>query len=141
MATNNIGELMAKVEDEDFLEFGLIPEIVGRLPVVCSLHDLDRSALLRILVEPKNALIRQYQKYFEMEGIELEFDPAALDAIVDIAIKRKTGARALRSIMESSMIEIMYELPSQTNIKRCIITKEVIEKGAQPEIIQKAIRA
>jgi ATP-dependent Clp protease ATP-binding subunit ClpX len=137
MATNNIGELMAKVEDEDFLEFGLIPEIVGRLPVVCSLHDLDRAALLRILVEPKNALIRQYQKYFEMEGIELEFDPAALDAIVDIAIKRKTGARALRSIMESSMIEIMYELPSQSNIKRCVITKEVIEKGAQPEIIQK----
>jgi ATP-dependent Clp protease ATP-binding subunit ClpX len=141
VATNNIGELMAKVEDEDFLEYGLIPEIVGRLPVVCSLHDLDRGALLRILVEPKNALIKQYQRNFELEGIELEFTPDALDTIVDIAIKRKTGARALRSIMESAMTEIMYELPSQANIKRCVITRDVIEKGGQPEFILKAQRA
>jgi ATP-dependent Clp protease ATP-binding subunit ClpX len=136
--TGNIGELMAQVEDEDFLEFGLIPEIVGRLPVVCSLHDLSREALLRILLEPKNALVRQYQKYFELEGIELEIKKDALETIVDMAIKRKTGARALRSIMESAMTEIMYELPSRADIKRCIITKDVITKGAKPEFVLKA---
>ncbi len=136
--TSNIGELIAQVEDEDFLEYGLIPEIVGRLPVVCSLHDLDKEALHRILVEPKNALVRQYQKYFELEGIELEFQKDALDAVVNIAMKRKTGARALRSIMESAMIEIMYEIPSLTDVKRCIINRKVIEHGARPELLNKA---
>ncbi len=136
--SGNIGELIAQVEDEDFLEFGLIPEIVGRLPVVCSLHDLNREALLRILLEPKNALVRQYQKYFELEGIDLEFKKDALETIVDMAIKRKTGARALRSIMESAMTEIMYELPSRTDIKRCIINKDVFIKGAKPEYVLKA---
>jgi ATP-dependent Clp protease ATP-binding subunit ClpX len=136
-----IGELMTRVEDEDFLEYGLIPEIIGRLPVVCSLHDLDRDALLRILVEPKNALVRQYQRYFELEGIELEFTPDALEAIINMAIKRKTGARALRSIMESAMTEIMYEIPSLPDIKRCVITGEVVAKGARPELLRKAQRA
>ena len=138
MTASNIGELMMHVEDEDFLEYGLIPEIVGRLPVVCSLHDLNRDALLRILVEPKNALVRQYQRLFELEGIQLDFEPAALETVVEMAIKRKTGARALRSIMESAMTEIMYEIPSLPDIKRCIITKEVIEGGARPELLRKA---
>jgi ATP-dependent Clp protease ATP-binding subunit ClpX len=136
-----IGELMTKVEDEDFLEYGLIPEIIGRLPVVCSLHDLDRHALLKILTEPKNALVKQYQRYFELEGIELEFGPDALEAIIDLALKRKTGARALRSILESAMTEIMYEIPSLPDIKRCVVTSEVIEKGARPELLRKAQRA
>jgi ATP-dependent Clp protease ATP-binding subunit ClpX len=127
-----IGELMAEVEDEDLLEYGLIPEIIGRLPVVCALNDLDRKALLRILTEPKNALIKQYQKYLELEGIDLEFEPEALEAIVDAAIRRKTGARALRSILESAMTEIMYEAPSMENINRCLITRNAIEKGAKP---------
>jgi ATP-dependent Clp protease ATP-binding subunit ClpX len=136
----NIGELLAQVEDEDLLEFGLIPEIIGRLPVVSALHELDREALLRILVEPKNALVKQYHKYFELEGIELEFQPGSLEAAVEIALKRKTGARALRSIMESSMTEIMYEVPSLPPLHKCIITKEVIEGTAKPELEFKAKR-
>jgi ATP-dependent Clp protease ATP-binding subunit ClpX len=136
--SSNIGELISQVEDEDLLEFGLIPEIIGRLPVVSALHDLDREALLRILLEPKNALVKQYQKYFELEGIELEFEKEALDAIVNIAIKRKTGARALRSIMESAMIEIMYEVPSMPDLSKCVITSDVIEGHAKPKLEYKA---
>jgi ATP-dependent Clp protease ATP-binding subunit ClpX len=132
------GELMAKVADEDLLEFGLIPEIVGRLPVVCALHDLDKEALLRILVEPRNALAKQYQKYFELEKIDLEFEEGALDAVADIAMKRKTGARALRSIMETAMNEIMYEVPSLTGIQTCIITKDVFEHNSRPILKFKA---
>jgi ATP-dependent Clp protease ATP-binding subunit ClpX len=132
-ASQNIGELMSQVEDEDLLEFGLIPEIIGRLPVVCALHDLDSSALLRILTEPKNALIKQYLRYFELEGIELKFDPEALQKVVDIALKRKTGARALRAIMESAMIDIMYEIPSLKDVAQCVITADVIENHSAPK--------
>jgi len=132
-ASQNIGELMAHVEDEDLLEFGLIPEIIGRLPVVCALHDLDSAALLRILTEPKNALLKQYQRYFELEGIELKFDFDALQKVVDMALKRKTGARALRSIMESAMIDIMYEIPSLKDLAKCEITADVIENHSAPK--------
>jgi ATP-dependent Clp protease ATP-binding subunit ClpX len=127
-----IGELMAHTEDEDLLEYGLIPEIIGRLPVVCALHDLDHEALKRILTEPRNALIKQYKKYFDLEGVDLEFEPAALDAIVDLAIKRKTGARALRSIVEGAMMEIMYELPALEEVSSCVITRDVIEHRSRP---------
>ncbi|OGC94861.1 MAG: ATP-dependent protease ATP-binding subunit ClpX [candidate division Zixibacteria bacterium RBG_16_53_22] len=127
-----IGELMAHAEDEDFLEYGLIPEIIGRLPVVCALHDLDKNALIRILTEPKNALIKQYQKYLELEDVALEFEPEALDTIVDMAMKRKTGARALRSILESAMMEIMYDVPSLDDVAGCVITKGVIEGKSRP---------
>jgi ATP-dependent Clp protease ATP-binding subunit ClpX len=133
-----IGELMAEAEDHDLLEYGLIPEIIGRLPVVSALHDLDEDALLRILIEPKNALVRQYQRYFALEGIELEFEPVALKAVVARAIKRGTGARALRSIMESAMNDIMYEVPSMKGLKKCIITRDVIENHASPELLYKA---
>jgi ATP-dependent Clp protease ATP-binding subunit ClpX len=136
----NIGELMAHVEDEDFLEYGLIPEIIGRLPVVCALHDLDKAALVRILTEPQNALIKQYQKYLELEGVELEFKKEALDAIVELAIKRKTGARALRSILESAMTDIMYDVPSLGNVSGCVITRDVIEGGARPIFSHEAKR-
>ena len=131
-ASASIGELMAQVEDEDLLEFGLIPEIIGRLPVVCSLHDLDNAALLRILTEPKNALVKQYHRYFELEGIELKFEDNALLKLVEMAQKRKTGARALRSIMESAMSDIMYDVPSLSGLSKCTITDEVIERKSGP---------
>ncbi len=133
-----IGELMAHVEDEDLLEYGLIPEIIGRLPVVCTLHELDKEALMRILIEPKNALTRQYKRFFKLEDVELEFQPEALTAIVDAAMKRGTGARALRSIMETAMTDIMYQTPSLKGLKKCIITSEVIQNGAEPDLIYKA---
>jgi ATP-dependent Clp protease ATP-binding subunit ClpX len=133
-----IGKLLELVEDEDLLEYGLIPEIIGRLPVVCSLEELDEDALMQILGEPKNALVKQYTRYFEMEGIELEFEEEALKAITEAAIKRGTGARALRSIMESAMTDIMYELPSRKNIEKCIINREVIEKKSAPQLVRSA---
>ena len=135
---NAIGELMSLVEDQDLLEFGLIPEIIGRLPVVCALHELDKDALHRILTEPKNALTRQYQRFFAIEGIELEFEKASLDAVVESAFKHKTGARALRSIMETVMIDVMYEVPSMKNLRKCIITRDAVLNHAQPEFIYKA---
>ena len=135
---NSIGELMEVVEDQDLLEFGLIPEIIGRLPVVCALHELNKDALRRILVEPKNALIKQYQRFFTLEGIKLEFERDALEAIVDIAIRRKTGARALRSILETVMNDIMYEVPSMKNLAKCVITSDVVEHHGPPEFGYKA---
>jgi len=134
----DIGELMSHVEDEDLLEYGLIPEIIGRLPVVCSLHDLDKEALIRILTEPKNALIKQYQKYLELEDVELEFEKEAMEAMVDLAMKRKTGARALRSILESTMMEIMYDIPSRHNVTGCLITRDVVENKGQPVFSQRS---
>jgi len=133
-----ISKLLEQVEDGDLLEYGLIPEIIGRLPVVCSLEELDEKALMRILQEPKNALAKQYVRYFELEGVRLEFEKNALKAVARAAMKRGTGARALRSIMESAMTDIMYDVPSQKNLRKCIITKNVIEKKATPELIFKA---
>jgi ATP-dependent Clp protease ATP-binding subunit ClpX len=120
-------------EPEDLLQYGLIPEIIGRIPVICSLDELDTDALLKILTQPKNALVKQYQKFFQIEGIELKFAPDALKAVVKIAQKRGTGARALRAILEESMLEIMYEIPSRKNITQCIINEDVILKKAPPE--------
>ena len=132
---NKIGELLTFIENEDLLEYGLIPEIVGRLPVVCSLDELDRNALKRILIEPKTALVKQYHEYFRLENIELVFEDDALEYVVDMAIKKGTGARALRSILESAMMETMFETPSMKNLKKCIITKDVIASGAEPKYI------
>jgi len=123
------------VESEDLLKFGLIPEFIGRLPVTVSLNQLDKDSLIRILTEPKNSLVKQYSKLFEIDGCELEFNVDALDAIAEKAIARKTGARGLRAIIEKAMTDIMFELPSMGNIKKCIVTKEVINDGAKPEII------
>ncbi|MBI1808082.1 MAG: ATP-dependent Clp protease ATP-binding subunit ClpX [Ignavibacteria bacterium] len=129
------------VEPDDLLKFGLIPEFIGRLPVVASLHSLDGKALLSILTEPKNALVKQYQKLFRMEGVELEFEDDALKAVVQRGIERGTGARALRSIMEETMLEIMYHLPARQNVTKCIVTKETILKKKDPTYLYKERRA
>ena len=120
---------------QDLLKFGLIPEFVGRLPIVTTLKELDREALIKILVEPKNSLVKQYKKLFKYDNVELEFDKEALNAVVDKAIERKTGARGLRAIIEEIMRDIMFEIPSNPKIEKCIITKETVEKGDAPKII------
>jgi ATP-dependent Clp protease ATP-binding subunit ClpX len=129
-----IGELLDLTQPEDLLQYGLIPELIGRLPVVSALHELSTEALLAILTVPKNALTKQYQKLFEIEKIALEFTPESLEAIVRLAEKRKTGARALRSILEETMLDIMFEIPSKKGIAKCIITDEVVATGKQPII-------
>ena len=125
-------DLLSFALPEDLLRFGLIPELIGRLPVIAPLHSLNEEALKSILTEPKNAILKQYKKLFMIDGVELEFDPFAIDAIVKKAQERKTGARALRSIVEEFMLDVMYELPNKDNVDKCIITRDVIEKGAQP---------
>ncbi len=125
-------EYLRQVEPDDLLKFGLIPEFIGRLPIISTLHSLSEDALLNILTEPKNALVKQFKKLFKMESVELEFEEAALRAIVQKADQRGTGARALRSIVEDTMLDIMYELPSQTGVKKCIITKDAILKKKEP---------
>ena len=130
-----LGEILAEVQPEDLLKFGFIPEFVGRLPVTACLDDLDEVALVAILKEPKNALIKQYQKLFEFEKVKLRFTEGALSAISREAMKRKTGARGLRSILESIMLDIMYELPSQTNISECIINEDVILNSQRPIVL------
>ena len=130
-----VGELLAEVQPEDLLRFGFIPEFIGRLPVIATLDDLDEAALVAILKEPKNALIKQYQKLFEFEKVRLRFTEGALLAIAKEALKRKAGARGLRSILESVMLEIMYELPSQTNIQECIISEDTILNKEKPIVL------
>ena len=128
----NIGEILSLVEADDLVKYGMIPEIVGRLPVVCSLDELDSDQLLQILTEPKNALTRQYQKLFQMEGVKLEFSEEAMKAVVKMAQKRGTGARALRSVIEEAMLNIMYELPSRKDVSECLITEETVVSHAPP---------
>jgi len=135
----SMSDLLEEVQTEDLLKFGLIPEFVGRLPVIATLQELDESALVRILREPKNALTRQYQKLFEMEGVHLRFTDGALGAIAREALKRKSGARGLRAIMENIMLDVMYDIPSQPNIKEVLISEEVVTNKEQPIILfQKA---
>ncbi len=129
-------DLVSLIQPEDLLKFGLIPELIGRLPVAAPLHQLSKEAMRNILTEPKNAIIKQYKKLFLMEGVELEFDPFALNAIVEKAMERKTGARALRSIVENFMLDIMYDLPAKKNIEKCIITRDVVEKNSEPIFIK-----
>lgn len=127
--------LLSQLIPEDLLKFGLIPEFIGRLPVLASLEQLDEDALVRILTEPKNALVKQYQKMLELDKVELEFEEDALLAIAKEAIERKTGARGLRSIIESTMLEMMFELPSREDIVKCVVTKETITEKATPKLI------
>ena len=134
--TKDVGALLKDLLPEDLLKFGLIPEFIGRLPIVATLKDLDKEALIKILKEPKNALVKQYTKLFEIDGVELEFEDEALNAIVEKAIERKTGARGLRSIIEEIMRDIMFEIPSNPNIEKCIITKETVLNKAEPKIIE-----
>lgn len=128
----DIDVLLHQILPQDLVKFGLIPELVGRLPVTVSLDMLDKEALIRILTEPKSAIVKQYQKLLELDGVRLEFDKEALSAIADTTLKRKTGARGLRAIMESIMMDTMYKVPSDETIKGCRITKEVVEFGAEP---------
>ena len=129
-------DLLKFVLPEDLLRYGLIPELIGRIPVAAPLKSLSKEALKSILTEPKNAILKQYKKLFIMEGIELEFDPFAIDAIVDRAMERKTGARALRSIVEDFMLDIMFTLPDKENVDKCIITKDVVEMNAEPIFLE-----
>lgn len=131
----NVGELLKNILPEDLLKFGLIPEFVGRLPVIVTLEALDEPALVKILTEPKNALVKQYQKLFDLDGVNLEFQEAALRAIAQEAMKRNTGARGLRAIIEDIMLEVMYDVPSREDVSKVVITDEVVEKKDQPLIV------
>jgi ATP-dependent Clp protease ATP-binding subunit ClpX len=133
----NTSQLMAQVEPEDLIKFGLIPEFIGRLPVIATLDELDETALIRILKEPKNALSKQYAKLFEYDGVQLEFEEDALVAVAQEAIKRNTGARGLRAILEQSMLEVMYDLPAKTDVKKCVVTRDSIVKGERPVLVLK----
>ena len=130
-------DLLRQLEPEDLLKYGLIPEFVGRLPVISTLHDLEEEHLIQILVEPKNALIRQYQKLFELENVKLSFTKGAYKVIVQEAIKRKTGARGLRSILEKAMLDIMYETPSNSNIQEVVISENTITQDVPPKLIMR----
>ena len=128
-------EIFKELLPQDLLKFGLIPEFVGRLPIIATLHELDREALANIVTKPKNALVKQYQKLFELDNVTLEFEPEAINLIVDKAIERKTGARGLRSLIEEIMRDIMFEIPSNPNIEKCIITKETVKNGEAPRLV------
>ena len=131
-------QLLAKIQPEDLLRFGLIPEFIGRLPVIVTLEELSEEALVRIIKEPKNALLKQYKKLLSIDGVELEMDDEAIRAVARQALERKTGARGLRGILESTMTEIMYEIPSRDDVEKCIITKETIEMKGRPKLVLKA---
>lgn len=131
----NIGDVLAKIMPEDLLKFGLIPEFVGRLPVTVTLDALDESALVQILTEPRNALVKQYQKMLLMDNVELEFKDEAVKAVAREAMRRNTGARALRAIIEDIMLEVMYDMPSRTDIAKCVVTREVVENHEEPLLV------
>ncbi|SFB98786.1 ATP-dependent Clp protease ATP-binding subunit ClpX [Streptomyces aidingensis] len=131
-------ELLTEVLPEDLVKYGMIPEFIGRLPVITAVHHLDRDALLRILVEPRNALVKQYQRLFELDGVELEFDRPALEAIADQAILRGTGARGLRAIMEEVLMSVMYEVPSRQDVGQVVITEEVVRSNVYPTLVPRS---
>ena len=131
----NIGEILKDVMPEDFIKYGLIPEFIGRVPIVVTLDGLDEEALIRILKEPKNSLTRQYHKLFELDGVELEFEEDALKEVARKSLERKTGARGLRSIMEKSLMDLMYRTPSDNTICKCIITKDAVDGTGEPEVV------
>jgi len=135
ISERRIGELLSETQPEDLLTFGLIPEFIGRLPVVATLNELEEDALVDILVKPKNALVRQYQRLFELEKVKLRFSEGSLRAIARKAIKKKSGARGLRAILEDVMLDVMYELPSQHNVRECVINEEVIQEHSRPLLI------
>ena len=128
----DVGKIFAEVQPQDIIKFGLIPELVGRLPIITSLNNLDKKALIDILTKPKNAIVKQYKKLFKMDDVKLDIHKGALERVVELALERKTGARGLRAIMENSMMDAMYEVPSDKNIDKCIITKDVINGKGKP---------
>ncbi len=133
---DNIGVILKHIRSQDLLKYGLIPEFVGRIPVVVTLEELDENALVKILTEPRNALIKQYLKFFELDNVKLEFTNEALMAVAKKALQQETGARGLRSILENSILDIMYDIPSRNDIYKCIITKKVVEDQAEPKLIK-----
>lgn len=136
-----IGELFEQVETHDLLKFGLIPELIGRIPVVSSLSELDEETLERILTEPKDALVKQYHKLLEIDGVELEFTEEAIHEVAHLAVKKETGARGLKGILEKIMLDIMYEIPSLEDVEKCIVTKEAVLLESQPELIYKDLNS
>ena len=137
-AEQDPGAIFTRVLPEDLLTYGLIPEFVGRLPVVSAVHSLSEDDLVRILIEPKNALVRQYQKFFALDGIELVFADESLRAIAHKALERDTGARGLRSIIEEALLDVMFDLPSRRDVKKCVVTRETVEKGIDPTLVTAA---
>src|SRR5438093_2595884 len=135
MEEKDLGEILGKVLPEDLLKYGLIPEFVGRLPVITNVHNLDKQALVDILTKPKNALVKQYHRFFEFDGVELEFSDDALEAIADQAILRGTGARGLRAIMEEVLLNVMYDLPSRKDVHKCLIDRNVVMSGVNPTLV------
>ena len=133
-----VGELLEKSEPEDLLKFGLIPEFIGRLPVVAAIHQLTRDDLITILTEPKHALTRQFQRFFEFDDIELVFSEDSLEAIADKALERETGARGLRSILEETLLDVQFELPSRRDVTKCVVTRETIAQGRRPTLVTEA---
>ena len=138
-STKDVGALLREVSPQDLVKYGLIPEFIGRVPINVTLQGLDRDALVRILKEPRNALIKQYQKLFGLDGVKLYFEEDAIEAIADKAFERKTGARGLRSIMESVMMDVMYRIPSDDTIVECRITKEAVDGTSQPLLIHREV--
>ncbi|HZD42065.1 MAG TPA: ATP-dependent Clp protease ATP-binding subunit ClpX [Terriglobales bacterium] len=136
----DVGSVFAQVMPEDLLEYGLIPEFIGRLPVVSAIHNLGRKDLVRILTQPRNALVKQYEKFFRFDNIELVFAPDSLEAIANKALKLETGARGLRSIIEQSLLNVMFELPSRGDVRKCVVTKETIEREIDPTLVTEAER-
>jgi ATP-dependent Clp protease ATP-binding subunit ClpX len=130
-----LGEILDEVQPPDLLRFGLIPEFIGRLPVIATLDELSEEAMVRILTEPKNAIVRQYQKLFEIQGVELKFTDGAIKAVAREALKRKSGARGLRSILEKAMLDIMFEIPSMKDVRECVVSEEVILQNESPILL------
>jgi ATP-dependent Clp protease ATP-binding subunit ClpX len=131
----NLGELFARLEPEDLLKFGLIPEFIGRLPVLATLHELDEEALIDILTRPKNAIAKQYVKLLDMDGVKLKFSKGALQAVARMSLERKAGARGLRAILESAMLDIMYDIPSRAGVKEIVVSEETILKKEPPLVV------
>jgi ATP-dependent Clp protease ATP-binding subunit ClpX len=136
---NDLGEMFEKVLPEDLVEYGLIPEFIGRLPVIAAIHQLSREDLITILTEPKNALTKQFQRFFEFDDIELVFAEDSLSAIADRALERETGARGLRSILEETLMDVQFELPSRRDVRKCVVTRETIAEGRQPTLVTEAV--
>ena len=134
---DKIDQMIEKIEPHDLMKFGLIPELIGRLPAIVGLHSLDEDALVRILTEPKNALVKQYQKLFALDGVKLVFEPDALREVAKIAVERNTGARGLRGVLEGVMTDIMFEIPSDNTIEKVVITRDVVLGTAGPEVIHR----
>jgi ATP-dependent Clp protease ATP-binding subunit ClpX len=137
-AERDTGEVFEKCLPEDLIEYGLIPEFIGRLPVVSAVHQLTREDLVSILVEPRNALVKQFQRFFAFDGIELVFSEDSLTAVAEKGLERETGARGLRSIIEEILLEVQFELPSRRDVKKCVVTKETVEKGLTPTLVTEA---